>query len=124
MADEQKTKLRLEIAHVLFIDIVGYSKLLITEQGELLRKLTEIVRQTEQFRRAESEGKLVRIPTGDGMALVFRDLPEAPTECALEISRALRSQRELQVRMGIHSGPVNEVVDVNDRANITGAGIN
>src|SRR5438309_1586854 len=114
----------MQIGHVLFIDIIGYSKLLITEQSELLRKLTEIVRETEQFRAADAEGKLVRIPTGDGMALVFRDNPEAPVQCALELSERLRAHAELQVRMGIHSGPVNEVADVNDRINIAGAGIN
>src|SRR5438477_4690014 len=115
---------RLEIGHVLFLDIVGYSKLLITEQSELLRKLTAIVLGTEQFRIAETEGKLVRLPTGDGMALVFRTTPEAPARCALEVSQALKAHPELHVRMGIHSGPVNEITDVNDRANIAGAGIN
>jgi TolB-like protein/class 3 adenylate cyclase/Tfp pilus assembly protein PilF len=108
----------------LFIDIVGYSKLLITEQSELLRRLSDVVRETEQFRRAEAEGKLVRLPTGDGMALVFRNSPEAPVQCALELSNGLKAHPELSVRMGIHSGPVNEVADVNERANITGAGIN
>jgi TolB-like protein/Flp pilus assembly protein TadD len=116
--------LRFEIGHVLFIDIVAYSKLLITEQSELLRKLTAIVLQTEQFRIADTEGKLVRLPTGDGMALVFRTSPEAPVQCALELSKRLKSHPELRVRMGIHSGPVNEVTDMNDRINITGAGIN
>ena len=115
---------RLEIGHVLFVDIVGYSKLLITEQSELLRKLTAAVVETEQFRIADSEGKLVRLPTGDGMALVFRTSPEAPARCALELSNRLESHPELRVRMGIHSGPVNEVTDVNERINITGAGIN
>src|SRR5438477_11108827 len=115
---------RLEIGHVLFLDIVGYSKLLITEQSELLRKLTAAVVETEQFRIADSEGKLVRLPTGDGMALVFRTSPEAPAQCALELSNRLESHPELRVRMGIHSGPVNEVTDVNERINITGAGIN
>jgi TolB-like protein/cytochrome c-type biogenesis protein CcmH/NrfG len=113
-----------EIGHVLFIDIVGYSKLLIDEQRDRLRKLNEIVRGTGQFRRAESDGKLVRLPTGDGMALVFRNSPEAPPQCALEISEALKRYPELRLRMGIHSGPVNEVSDVNERANIAGAGIN
>src|SRR2546421_1317000 len=117
-------EIQLEIAHVLFIDIVGYSKLLITEQSELLRRLSDIVRETEQFRNAEAEGKLVRLPTGDGMALVFRNSPEAPVQCALELSAGLKAHPELKVRMGIHSGPVNEVADVNERANITGAGIN
>src|SRR5437016_1016538 len=119
-----KKEIQLEIAHVLFIDIVGYSKLLITEQSELLRRLSDVVRETEQFRSAEAEGKLVRLPTGDGMALVFRNSPEAPVQCALELSKGLKAHPELKVRMGIHSGPVNEVADVNERANITGAGIN
>jgi TolB-like protein/class 3 adenylate cyclase len=124
MPGEEMTKLRLEIAHVLFIDIVGYSKLLITEQSELLRKLTEVVRETEAFRLADAAGELVRVPTGDGMALVFRNSPEAPVQCALELSKKLKAHPELSVRMGIHSGPVNEVADVNERTNITGAGIN
>src|ERR1700719_2983878 len=123
MADEAK-KIELEIAHVLFIDIVGYSKLLITEQSELLRNLTDRVRETNQFRIAEADGKLVRLPTGDGMALVFRDRPEGHMQCALELSNKLKTHPELRVRMGIHSGPVNEVADVNERINITGAGIN
>src|SRR6184192_3868777 len=117
-------EIQLEIAHVLFIDIVGYSKLLITEQSELLRRLSDVVRETEQFRSAEAQGKLVRLPTGDGMALVFRNNPEAPVKCALELSKKLKAHPELSVRMGIHSGPVNEVADVNERANIAGAGIN
>src|SRR5205823_9835297 len=124
MIEEQKTKLRLEIAHVLFIDIVGYSKLLLNQQTNFLHELNEIVSSTNQFREAESEGKLIRLPTGDGMALVFRDNPEAPAECALQLSKRLKAHPELRVRMGIHSGPVNEVVDVNGRTNITGAGIN
>jgi TolB-like protein/class 3 adenylate cyclase/Tfp pilus assembly protein PilF len=124
MSAEVKKEIQLEIAHVLFIDIVGYSKLLITEQSELLRRLSDVVRETEQFRAADTEGKLVRLPTGDGMALVFRDNPEAPVKCALELSKRLKAHPELRVRMGIHSGPVNEVADVNERANITGAGIN
>src|SRR5438045_5111129 len=124
MSAEPEPHLRLEIGHVLFIDIIGYSKLLITEQSELLRRLTDVVRETEQFRFAEAEGKLVRLPTGDGMALVFRNSPEAPVQCALELSKKLKAHPELKVRMGIHSGPVNEVADVNERANITGAGIN
>src|SRR5213595_4347426 len=124
MASTTPSGVKLEIGHVLFIDIVGYSKLLITEQSELLRRLTDVVRETEQFRFAEAEGKLVRLPTGDGMALVFRNSPEAPVQCALELSKRLKAHPELSVRMGIHSGPVNEVADVNERANITGAGIN
>src|SRR5216110_3152602 len=123
MPDEQKTKLRLEIAHVLFIDIVGYSKLRTTEQSAQIEKLRKIVRGTEQFRTAEAEGKLLRLPTGDGGALVFRNL-EAPVLCAVEIAKALRKHPDLRVRMGIHSGPVNEVTDLNEQANIAGAGIN
>ena len=124
MAAESPTHLELEIGHVLFIDIVGYSKLLITEQTELLRKLTAIVIETEQVRLADAQGKLIRLPTGDGMALVFRSSPAAPAQCALELSKQLKSHPELRLRMGIHSGPVNEVTDVNGRTNITGAGIN
>src|SRR5437016_1942762 len=124
MSGETASNLKFEIGHVLFIDIIGYSRLLITDQSELLRKLTDVVRETEQFRIAETEGKLVRLPTGDGMALVFRNSPEAPVQCALELSKKLKVHPELSVRMGIHSGPVNEVADVNERINITGAGIN
>ncbi len=121
---EPKSDLRLEIAHVLFIDIVGYSKRLIDEQHELLQDLNQIVRNTEAFRSAETSGKLIRVPTGDGVALVFSTTPDAPVQCALEIGRALRSHSELQVRMGIHSGPVSGIIDVNDRSNIAGGGIN
>ena len=116
--------LRLEIAHVLFIDIVGYSKLLHNEQTEVLRELNDIVRSTEQFRAADASGALLRLPTGDGVALIFRNSPEAPAQCALEIAQALKSRARFHLRMGIHSGPVNEVADVNERANIAGAGIN
>jgi len=118
MSAELQPDLRLQIGHVLFIDIVAYSKLLINAQSELLHELNEVVRGTPQFRVADAANKLVRIPTGDGMALVFRNEPEAAAECALEIGRALKSHPEIQVRMGIHSGPVNEIVDLNDRANI------
>src|SRR5437773_6198118 len=124
MTDETSRDLRLEIAHVLFIDIVGYSKLLHNQQSEVLRELNEVVRGTEQFRAADSAGTLLRLPTGDGMALIFRESPEAPAKCALEIAQALKRHRQFQVRMGIHSGPVNEVTDVNERANVAGAGIN
>jgi TolB-like protein/Tfp pilus assembly protein PilF len=124
MPSESSADVKLEIGHVLFIDIVGYSKLLINEQSEQIQKLKEIVLGTEQFRLAEAEGKLLRLPTGDGGALVFRNSPEAPALCALEISKALNSHPELHVRMGIHSGPVNEVTDLNEQANIAGAGIN
>src|ERR1700676_1270667 len=124
MPAESSSDPKFEIGHVLFIDIVGYSKLLINEQSELLQKLKEIVRGTEQVRLAEAAGKLMRLPTGDGGALVFRDDQEAPVLCALEISQALKSHPDLPVRIGIHSGPVNEVVDLNERSNIAGAGIN
>jgi len=116
--------LKFEIGHVLFIDIVGYSKLLISEQSEQLKQLKDIVRGTEQFRSAEAESKLLRLPTGDGGALVFRTSPEAPVLCAVEVSKALKHHPELHVRMGIHSGPVNEVTDLNEQANMAGAGIN
>src|SRR5438034_2614806 len=124
MGDEQKSKLRLEIAHVLFIDIVGYSKLRINERSAQIDTLRDIVRGTEQFGAAEAEGKLLRLPTGDGGALVFRNSPEAPVLCAEEIAKALKSHPEMRVRMGIHSGPVNEVTDLSEQANIAGAGIN
>ena len=124
MAEEEKTKLRLEIAHVLFIDIVGYSKLLIDEQSEALQGLNQIVRNTEVARTADAAGQLIFLPTGDGMALVFTGSVEEPVECALQISQALRAQPSLPVRMGINSGPVHHVADVNQRENIAGAGIN
>jgi len=124
MPTDSASDLKFEIGHVLFIDIVGYSKLLINEQSERIQKLREIVRGTEQFRLAEAEGKLMRLPTGDGGALVFRTSPEAPVLCALEISKALKTHPELQVRMGIHSGPVNEVADLNEQVNMAGAGVN
>src|SRR4030081_529883 len=124
MPSEHSSDVKFEIGHVLFIDIVGYSKLLITEQSEQIQKLKEIVRGTEQFRLAEADGKLLRLPTGDGGALVFRNSPEAPVLCAMEIAKALKSYPQLRVRMGIHSGPVNEVTDLNEQANIAGAGIN
>ena len=124
MATDQSSEVKFEIGHVLFIDIVGYSRLLITEQRDQIQKLKAIVRGTEQFRLAEAEGKLVRLPTGDGGALVFRNHFEAPILCAMEISKALKSHPELHMRMGIHSGPVNEISDLNEQANIAGAGIN
>src|SRR5437899_1175281 len=124
MGDEQKSRLRLEIAHVLFIDIVGYSKLRTNAQSAQIETLRKIVRGTEQFRAAEAEGKLLRLPTGDGGALAFRNNPEAPVLCAEEIAKALKGHPEIRVRMGIHSGPVNAVTDLNEQANIAGAGIN
>ncbi|PYJ44374.1 MAG: hypothetical protein DME86_00605, partial [Verrucomicrobia bacterium] len=114
----------LEIAHVLFIDIIGYSKLSINEQHAAVEELNQIVRASEQFQRAEGASRLHKIPTGDGMALVFYTSPEAPVQCAVEISRALKEHPRLQVRMGVHSGPVNEVTDLNEQANIAGAGVN
>src|SRR5499433_353945 len=124
MPAASESGLRFEIGHVLYIDIVGYSKLLIDEQRERIQELREIVRGTEQFRSAEAEGKLMRLPTGDGGALVFRTSPEAPVLCALEISKALKAHPELRVRMGVHSGPVNEVADLNEQVNMAGAGVN
>src|SRR5437764_1692499 len=114
---------KFEIGHVLFIDIVGYSKLLIHEQSERLQRLREIVRATETFRAAQREAKLTRLPTGDGGALVFHTSPEAPVKCAMEIARELKKHPELRVRMGIHSGPVKEVTDLSEQGNIAGAGI-
>jgi adenylate cyclase len=124
MPSDSSSEVKFEIGHVLFIDIVGYSRLLINEQSEQLETLKKIVRGTEQFRVAQAEGKLLRLPTGDGGALVFRTSPEAPVWCALEISQELKKHPELRVRMGIHSGPVNEVKDLNEQANVAGAGIN
>jgi len=115
MASESASDVKLEIGHVLFIDIVGYSKLLIHEQSEQLEKLRTISRATEQFRAADAQGNLLRLPTGDGGALVFRTSPEEPVICALEISKALRNHPELRVRMGIHSGPVRNVTDLTSR---------
>jgi TolB-like protein/Tfp pilus assembly protein PilF/class 3 adenylate cyclase len=124
MPSDPSSEIKFEIGHVLFVDIVGYSKLLITEQSDQIQALNEIVRGTEQVRLAEAEGKLMRLPTGDGGALVFRNSPEAPVLCALEISKELKKHPELRVRMGIHSGPVNAITDLNEQANIAGAGIN
>ncbi len=124
MSTGEERELSLEIGHVLFLDLVGYSKLLINEQTQLLEHLKEMVRGSEQVRAADAEGKLIRLATGDGMALVFRNSPEAPAQCALELARADKEHPELKLRMGIHSGPINEVTDVNERANVTGAGIN
>jgi len=124
MQDDEKTKPRLEIAHVLFIDIVEYSKLLTDEQSEALQELNQIVGNTDAVREAEAAGQLIILPTGDGMALVFTGSVERPAECALEVSRALRAQPSLPVRMGIHSGPVQHVRDANTRENISGVGIN
>src|ERR1700736_3651474 len=124
MPAELRPDLQLEIAHLLLIDVVGYSKLLVNEQIELLHELNRIVRSTRCFQAAESNGKLIRVPTGDGMALIFFRSPEEPARCAMEIGEALKVHPNIQVRMGVHSGPVNQVTDVNDRVNVAGSGIN
>src|SRR6267142_1601432 len=124
MAAEIKKEIELEIAHVLFIDIVGYSKLSINEQRAAIDELTQAVRASEQVQNAEAAARLIKIPTGDGMALVFYKSPEEPVECALEISRALKEHPKLQLRMGAHSGPVSGVIDVNGQTNLAGAGLN
>src|SRR5437879_4257037 len=124
MAAETQKEIQLEIAHVLFIDTVGYSKLSINEQRAVVDELTQIVRATEQFQKAEATERLIKISTGDGMALVFYASPEAPVRCAMELSRALKDHPRLRLRMGIHSGPVSGVVDVTGRTNLAGAGLN
>jgi adenylate cyclase len=124
MSTEVKKEIELEIAHLLFIDIVGYSRLSVNEQNARVEELNGIVRASAQFQKAEAAGRLLKIATGDGMALVFYTSPEAPAQCAVEISRVLKEHPHLQVRMGVHSGPVSGVVDVNERTNVTGAGIN
>src|SRR5215472_14564116 len=124
MAAEVKKEIQLEIAHVLFTDIVGYSKLPINQQRGLVERLNEIVRGTDEFQASEAAGRLLTIPTGDGVTLVFYHSPEAPVECALEISRALKRYPELQLRMGVHSGPVSGVIDATGKANVAGSGIN
>src|SRR5207244_6311725 len=124
MSAETGRHRRLEIAHVLFVDIVGYSKLLLNEQSEILDELNEVVRSSEQVRLAQEARALLRLPTGDGVALIFRESAEAPAQCALEIAQALKNHPRLQLRMGIHSGPVNLLTDVNNRANVAGAGVN
>src|SRR6202030_157391 len=124
MSTEIKKEIQLEIAHVLFIDIVGYSKLSINDQRAAIDDLTQAVRTSEQFQNAEAGARLIKIPTGDGMALVFYKSPEEPVECALEIRRALKEHPKIQLRMGAHSGPVSGVIDVNGQANLAGAGLN
>ena len=124
MAAKLKSDPHLTIAHVLFIDVVGYSKLLVNEQREIIERLNQIVRKTPQFCKSEATGKLIRIPVGDGMALIFFQTPEEPVQCAMEIGRALKNHPQIRLRMGVHSGPVDQVKDVNDRANVAGAGIN
>ncbi len=124
MSSEINKQIELEIAHVLFIDIVGYSKLSSNEQRAVVDELSKIVRSSDQYQSAEAAGRLIKIPTGDGMALVFYTSPAAPAQCAIEIGRALKEHPRLQLRMGVHSGPVSGVIDVNDRANLAGAGLN
>ncbi len=124
MAAKLKSDPHLEIAHVLFVDAVGYSKLLVNEQREVVQQLNQIVRKTPQFRKSEAVGKLIRIPVGDGMALVFFQTPEEPVQCAMEIARALKNHPRIRLRMGVHSGPVDQVKDVNDRLNVAVAGMN
>src|SRR6266513_4657314 len=124
MSAEFKKEIELEIAHVLFIDAVGYSKLSLDDQRTLIDRLNQLVRSTAEFRSAEAAGKLIKIATGDGMALIFYNRPEAPVECALQISRALKEHPELRLRMGVHTGPVSGIIDVNERANVAGTGIN
>src|SRR2546423_13257683 len=124
MPAEVKKEIELEIGHVLFIDIVAYSKLSVNEQHARIEELNEVVRSSERFRKAEAANRILKIPTGDGMALVFYKSPEEPAECAFEISRALKDHPRLPIRMGIHSGPVSGVVDVNERTNVAGGGIN
>src|SRR2546429_9877597 len=124
MAAELEPDLQLEIAHVLFVDIVGYSKLLMNEQRESLSELNQIFRQTDSFHVAEAAEKLIRLPTGDGMALAFTSTPDAPVRCAIQASKALRGHPALKIRMGVHSGPVSGTTDLNDRSNVAGAGIN
>ena len=124
MSAELKPDLQLEIAYLLLIDVVGYSKLLVNEQIELMHELNRLVRSTESFRAAENNSKLIRVPTGDGMALIFFRSPEEPARCAIEISEALKTHPDIQLRMGVHSGPINQVTDVNDRVNVAGTGIN
>src|SRR5262245_27336786 len=124
MSAEAKKEIQLQIAHVLFIDIVGYTKLSINDKHAAVEELNRFVRASEQFQRAEAASRLLKIPTGDGMALVFYESLEAPAQCAVEISRALKKHPRLQLRMGVHSGPVSGVVDVNEQANLAGAGLN
>src|SRR2546422_2919723 len=124
MSTEIKKEIQLEIAHVLFIDIVGYSKLSINQQRAVVDELTEVVHSSDQFQKAQAVERLIKIPAGDGMALVFYTSPEAPAQCAVEISRALKEHPRLQLWMGVHSGPVSGVIDVNGHANLAGAGLN
>src|SRR5438128_5883435 len=124
MPASQESQVHLETAHILFLDVVGYSRLLVNEQREVLQQLNEAVRGAPQFRQSNAAGKLIRIPTGDGMALVFFQSPEEPVHCAMEIAKALRNHPHIRLRMGVHSGPVDQISDVNDQTNVAGVGIN
>src|SRR4051812_19294428 len=130
MADDVESELPLEpdlkaeIAHILLIDVVGFSRLLANDQVKIIKEVNRVVRGTERFRKAEEAGRLIRLPTGDGMVLLFFQSPDEPVRCAVEIGASLRNHPEIHVRMGIHSGPVNQVADVNDRPNFAGAGLN
>src|SRR4029450_1863803 len=124
MPAKLKSDSHLATAHVLFIDVVGYSKLLVNEQREVVDQVTRVVRKTPQFRKSEAAGKLIRIPLGDGIALVFFQSPEEPVQCAMEVARALKSHPRFRLRMGVHSGPVDQIKDVNERLNVAGVGIN
>src|SRR5438874_13708596 len=122
MPATQESRLHLEIAHILFLDVVGYSKLLVNEQREIIQQLNEIVRGAPQFCKSSADGKLIRIPAGDGMALVFFQTPEEPVQCAMEIAKALKNYPDIRLRMGGHSGPVDQVTEVNDRRSGAGSG--
>src|SRR5436190_6466397 len=124
VAVRTKSDPHLEIAHVLFIDVVGYSKLLVNEQRAVIEQVNEIVRKAPQVRKSDATGKPIRLPAGDGMALVFFQTPEEPVQCGMEISKALKKHPRIEVRMAVHSGPVDQVKDVNNRVNVAGAGIN
>src|SRR5437870_9936433 len=124
MPAKRKSDPHLTTAHVLFMDVVAYSRLLVNEQREVVHQLNQVVRKTAQFRKSDARGKLISIPSGDGMALVFFQSPEEPVQCALEISRALKNHPGMRLRMGAHSGPIDQVKDVNERSNVAGAGIN
>src|ERR1700730_83711 len=124
MPTEVKKAIQLEIAHVLFIDIVGYSRFSINEQRAVVSDLTDIVRSSSQYQKAEAANRLIKIPTGDGMVLVFYSSPDAPVQCSVEISRAVKEHPRLQLRMGVHSGPVSGVIEVNVKPNLSGPGLN
>src|SRR5438046_4392463 len=124
MPAKLKSQIHLETAHILFLDVVGYSRLLVNEQREVLQQLNEVVRGAPQFRKSSAAGKLIRIASGDGMALVFFQSPEEPVHCAMEIAKALKSHPTIGLRMGVHGGPVDQVKDLNNQTNVAGVGIN